>query len=216
MRGHRDATLSGLDEALDKYLRSHGLVRAGRESMVGLVWAEVVGDWYAQHSQVLRVDNGVVQVRCDSAARAQQLQLDSPRIMEALNQRLGGKAVREIRPTSGGIRRRSAAEAGPGAGPMLPTRWELDNLELTDAERQWVRETVEGVEEEGLRRALESVLVKLTKLNRWKREHGWQACVTCGALVAPGRRQCSSCDPGRVPQQGSLDVLQFPKWQDRE
>jgi predicted nucleic acid-binding Zn ribbon protein len=215
MRGVRDAALGGLDEALNKYLRSHGLVRASRESLVALVWPEVVGDWYAQHTRVLRVERGVVDVRCDSAARAQQLQLDSPGIIEAINQRLGGKAVREIRPSSGGIRRRSAAEAPADPGPPLPTRWELEALELTDEERAWVCETVEYVEEEGLRRALESVLVKTTKLNRWKREHGWLPCVTCGALVAPGRRQCASCDPGRVPQQGSTDVLEFPQWRDR-
>jgi predicted nucleic acid-binding Zn ribbon protein len=215
MRGVREASLGGLDDALNKYLRSHGLVRAGRESMVALIWPEVVGDWYAQHTRVLRIDKGVVDVRCDSAARAQQLQLDSPGIIETLNNRLGGKVVREIRPSSGGIRRRNAAEAEPEPGPPLPTHWELESLELTDEECAWVRETAEYVEEDGLRRALESVLVKLTRLNRWKREHGWRPCVTCGVLVAPDRQRCSSCDPGRVPQQGSTDVLEFPKWRDR-
>jgi predicted nucleic acid-binding Zn ribbon protein len=216
MGGIREGSLSTLDDALQKYLRSRGLVRAGRESMVALVWPEVVGEWYAQHTQVLRVERGIVEVRCDSAPRAQQLQLDSPAVIEALNKRLGGPVVREIRPSSGGIRRRGQGETEtPDPGPPLPTRWELEAMELTDEERAWVRETVAPVEAEDLRRALESVLVKFTKLNRWKREHGWEPCVTCGALVAPGRRQCSSCNPGRVPQQGSLDVLQFPKWPDR-
>lgn len=215
MRGTRDGSLSSLNEALEKYLRSRGLVRAGRESLVPLVWPEVVGDWYAQHTQVLRVERGIVEVRCDSAARAQQLQLDAPTVLEAINKRLGAAVVREIRPSSGGIRRRGVDRGAPDPGPPLPTRWELEALELTDDERAWVRETVAHVEEERLRRALESVLVKLTRLNRWKREHGWVPCVTCGALVAPGRRQCSSCNPGRVPQQGSLDVLEFPRWRER-
>ena len=73
MNTRRDGGLSSVKDAIDKYMRGHGLIRAGRASQVPIVWSEVVGDWYCQHTEVLRVEHGVLTVRCDSAARAQQL-----------------------------------------------------------------------------------------------------------------------------------------------
>jgi predicted nucleic acid-binding Zn ribbon protein len=207
MQGNRDARFSGLSEAIDKYMRGHSLVVAGRQSMVGAVWPEVVGEWYARHTQVLRSEGGVVLVWCDSAARAQQLQLDSAQIVAKLNERLGPRAVKEIRPSSGGIRRLEGAPGDLAEAPG-PAPGDIKRMELTDEERECVDALSAGLADAALRRAFARVLGKELLVARWKREHGYGPCPAgCGALVPPGSGACMGCDPGRVPMQGSSDVL---------
>ena len=207
----RDASLSGIGEAIDKYLRDHGLVRASRASQVPLLWSQVVGAWYAKHSEVLHVDHGIVHVRCDSAARAQQLQLDAPEIMKSLNTALGPGTVKEIRPSSGGIRRRKlSADSAGELQAAFPLRSELDHMDLLIDERAWIESLLASIEDEDLRPRLETVLVLHCKSERWKREHGFRPCEGCGALLPPPQRMCKACDPGRIPQQGSTDVLTNP------
>lgn len=201
----RDARFSGVGEAIESYMRGQGLVLAGRRSMVGAIWPEVVGPWYAKHTEVIRAENGVVTVWCDSAARAQQLQLDSADIIKALNKRLGSRTVKELRPSSGGIRQLSevlGVQPPPGPAPA-----EIARMELTDEERQAVEAASADLENPALRRAFQSVLSKELRTARWKREHGYVPCPGCGALVPPGTGACKGCDPGRIPMQGSDDVL---------
>jgi hypothetical protein len=204
--GIRDARLTGLSDAIEKYLRGHGLVVAGRQCMVGAVWPEVVGEWYARHTQVLRSEGGVVTVWCDSAARAQQLQLDSARIVATLNERLGPRAVKEIRPSSGGIRQLGGV--APAAGELAgPAPGEIKRMELTEEERASVEAAAAALEDAALRRVFARVLGKELLVRRWKREHGYVGCPGCGTLVPPGSGLCMGCNPGRVPMQGSSDVL---------
>lgn len=206
MVGNRDARFSGVGEAIESYMRGHNLVLAGRRSMVGAIWDEVVGPWYAQHTEVIRAEGGVVTVWCDSAARAQQLQLDSPGIVKTLNKRLGARSVKEIRPSSGGIRKLREA-LGVDATPAGPAPAEIARMELTEAEREIVDAASAALESPALRRAFQSVLSKELRVARWKREHGYVPCSGCGTLVPPGSGACKGCDPGRIPMQGSSDVL---------
>jgi len=212
MPGNREGKFTNLAQGIDKYLRGRGFLTASRESLIPIVWAEVVGAWYRDHTEVTRVERGVVTVSCDSSARAQQLQLDSAQIIATLNARVGGRAVREIRASSAGIRspRARAGGQGPNADPG-PARHELERLHLGPEERTWIANTASQVPEDSLRRRFESLLVKQRRLELWKRSHGFVPCAACGALVRPGGRLCTSCDPGRVPQQGSSDVL-APRW----
>lgn len=202
----RDGEMSEVGPAITGYLKSHGLMKASRESLVPVLWYEVVGSWYAQHTQVLRVERGVLSVRCDSPARAQQLQLDSPHIIEALAQRIGRGVVKEIRPTSAGLSR-GKDPVGGTTGPRVPVaeRGALRDVTLGPAEQDWVVATAAAIEEPGLRARVMEVLASQCKANRWKQDHGYIPCSGCGGLIPPGRAMCMGCDPGRQPMQGSPD-----------
>ena len=212
----REAQFSDVGDSIEKYLKGKGYVRLGRESVVPIVWPEVVGEWYAKHTEVTRVEQGIVTVACDSAPRAQQLQLDAPQIVKALNDRIGGRSVKEIRPSSGAIRRLDKVAAlAPDYGPLGPERSELERMIVTDAERDWVRASAGSIEDLDLKRRFEGVLMKARQLARWQTEHGYAPCQGCGALVRPGRVQCSACDPGRTPRQGTDEVIPWKadyKW----
>ena len=208
----RDGSFSAIGSAIEKYMRSHGMVRSSRESVVPVVWAEVVGPWYAQHTEVTRVEKGVVNVTCDSAARAQQLQLDSPRIVAALNKRCGARTVKEVRPSSGGIRRLDpvAARQDP-AEPLGPGRSDLENMELPVDDRRWAWDVAAEVADEELRQRLQSVLMKARKVEEWKRRQGYRPCEICGTLARPPRKRCGLCSLGRTPRQGMAELV-LPPW----
>ena len=77
-----------LEALLQNYLGTKGYLRQSREVLAALLWPQAVGSWYAQHTRVVDVSDGVLTVWCDSAPRAQQLQADAERILELLNRRV--------------------------------------------------------------------------------------------------------------------------------
>ncbi len=202
-----DGVASPLKDAMDSLLRQRGLLKVSREALVPVLWPQVVGPWYARHTRVVRVDDGVVTVKCDSASRAQQLQLDAGRIIEALNERLESRAVREIRSGTGAVSwREPQVQAAEAQAPQGPSQWELDAMALTSNEARWVESVAARIGEGALRDQARRVLTNQCKLDRWKVERGYRPCELCGVLVRPGVKRCRSCDPGRVPAQGTHEV----------
>ncbi|NSW55731.1 MAG: DUF721 domain-containing protein [Armatimonadetes bacterium] len=202
-----DGVASPLKDAVESLLRQRGLLKVSREALVPVLWPQVVGPWYARHIRVVRVDDGVVTVKCDSASRAQQLQLDANRIIEALNERLESRTVREIRASTGAVSwREPGVQAGQTQAPQGPSQWELDAMALTSNEARWVESVAARIEEGPLRDQARRVLANQCKIDRWKVERGYRPCELCGVLVRPGVKRCRSCDPGRIPAQGTHEV----------
>ncbi|MCD6350599.1 MAG: DUF721 domain-containing protein [Armatimonadetes bacterium] len=185
-----------LGRVLEEYLADKGALETSCEAMVPVVWPEVVGEWYARHTQVTRVWEGVIEVQCDSAARAQQLQLDSPEIIRRLNQRLGTPYVRDVRPSTGATLRRRWRRAAPvetkGYTSPAPTQAELDALVLKPEEEQWIAQQAAGIEQPEAREAFERTVRNHLKLRHWKLDHGWLECPQCGELYDP-QTGCLNC-----------------------
>ena len=62
------------------------------------VWPQVAGEHFARSAQPVAERDGVVTVSCESAVWAQELDLLSERVIEAVNEALGRPAVRRLRP----------------------------------------------------------------------------------------------------------------------
>ena len=62
------------------------------------VWPQVAGERFARAAEPVAERDGVVTVACESAVWAQELDLLSERVIEALNEALGRSAVRRLRP----------------------------------------------------------------------------------------------------------------------
>ncbi len=197
----RDGKLTQLAPILDRYLARHGILHKSREILAAVVWAEVVGPWYSQHTTVTRVSDGVLTVQCDSAPRAQQLQLDSDRILEKLNQRLGGNFIKEIRATSGRLGR--GRQPGTGAGgtreAALP---ELQAQPLAPDQEQAIDDTAAQIADPELRERFVRVMRNFYRLEWWKQAHDYQRCPRCGRLIEQGEK-CAICNPSKQPQQGN-------------
>ena len=62
------------------------------------VWPQVAGERFARAAEPVSERDGVLTVACESAVWAQELDLLSERVIEALNEALGRPAVRRLRP----------------------------------------------------------------------------------------------------------------------
>jgi predicted nucleic acid-binding Zn ribbon protein len=76
------------------------LGRAAPDTLLARVqalWAEVAGGPIAAHAAPGRERGGVVWIECESSIYAHELQLMAPELAAALNARLKGLQVRELR-----------------------------------------------------------------------------------------------------------------------
>lgn len=89
--------MSPLADLLSPTLKRMGIHGAIRDLQVADVFAEVVGPALAPHCRALRISRGVLVVDCANPALAQQLHLESERIVPALNERLGGELIKRMR-----------------------------------------------------------------------------------------------------------------------
>jgi len=198
MSDEKGRTPKSLGDALDRFLRSEGLLEVSREKLCPLIWAEVVGAWYARFTRITRVREGVVFVRCDSAPRANQLQLDAPGIIERLNERLGGDYISELRPSSTGTAKKTP-EWAEDSSPTPPTDEELEAIQLDPAEVERIRSRAAQLEDDELRAGLERILLRRARLRVWQSEHGFKQCPGCGEYFRGTREYCYACRPAPPP-----------------
>lgn len=62
------------------------------------VWPQVAGERFARAAEPVSERDGVVTVACESAVWAQELDLLSERVVEAVNEAIGRPVVRRLRP----------------------------------------------------------------------------------------------------------------------
>ena len=62
------------------------------------VWPQLAGERFARAAEPVSERDGVLTVSCESAVWAQELDLLSESVIEALNEALGRPAVRRLRP----------------------------------------------------------------------------------------------------------------------
>jgi hypothetical protein len=128
-----------------------------------LIWDEVVGPQIAARTRPEKIRDGVLEVCVDQPTWMQQLQLIKPQILAKLNARLGDGGLREIYLKRGKVTPPAGAAAtGTSATPAWRT------APLTPTETTELRTLLSGVENEELRRELESLLGKQIKLTKAK------------------------------------------------
>jgi len=86
-----------LRDLLDPALRSLGVRGRVREEQVRQLFAQAVGPALAPLCRAQRLDRGALLIATANTALAHQLQLESPRLIAALNDALGSPAVRRLR-----------------------------------------------------------------------------------------------------------------------
>jgi len=68
-------------------------------------WSRAAGDAFSHAAEPVAERDGVITVACASAVWAQELDLLSERVVEALNEAIGRPAVRRLRPQAAPARR---------------------------------------------------------------------------------------------------------------
>ncbi|MFQ6615323.1 MAG: DUF721 domain-containing protein [Fidelibacterota bacterium] len=82
---------------LDSFLRKAGLDRPVLQNRALVVWNDVVGEAVAKRTEPEEVKHGVLVVRVDTPVWRNELSLRKKEILEALNQALGERVIKDIR-----------------------------------------------------------------------------------------------------------------------
>jgi hypothetical protein len=88
-----------IGDLMDSALRGLGVgIRRGvREERLREAFAEVIGEQLAPMCEAVSLDRGTLLIATAHSALAHQLQLDSVRLIESLNDRLGTALVKRLR-----------------------------------------------------------------------------------------------------------------------
>jgi predicted nucleic acid-binding Zn ribbon protein len=89
-----------VSDLFDPALRRLGVRRAVREVQVQDAFTEVVGPAVAPLCRALTLDRGALLIATAHTALSHQLQLEAPRIIHALNERVGSGTVKRLRFTA--------------------------------------------------------------------------------------------------------------------
>lgn len=212
----REPEPSSFGAVLNRYLRQKGYSRHGAEVLAAVLWPQAVGPWYSRHTEVTRVENGVLTIHCDSAPLAQQLVADSDKILTRLNrmvaQHLAAEnpsgspeppaVLREIRATTAYQGRSRPHYAPPQTSTTSrPRPGEIASLPLTPEEEAHARELAGQIADEHVRRRFLAALRCSLRLRHWQQAQGWHPCPTCDGLLAPEESTCLFCYPPEAPPQ---------------
>ncbi len=194
-RSGHSSTIGGLLEELLTRTESRTRVK---EKLAALVWSDIVGDFYAERTQVTRVHQGIMYVGCDSPALAHQLSLDAPEIIRRLNRELAGAIIKEVRPATGYRARREAADGVAPRRRARPTRNELESLVLTAEEVARIDTAAAQVSDETVREHFRKAAITDRRLHLWRETQGYRPCRNCGWILAPELERCAMCGERRT------------------
>ena len=187
----RDRRVTTAGDVVNGLLSHLNLLTKVREQQAAIVWEEVVGRPIAAKTEVVSAQRGVLQVRAQTPAWAQELALQEGQIRRRLNEKLGGDIIREIRFSTRGPFRHSEQQQQQPAVPH-PRPKELDAVVLGPQEKAAIGEAVAEIGTPDIADALERAVTRQMRLARWRLDHGWRPCGRCGELVF-GDDLCVGC-----------------------
>lgn len=171
-----------------KELNAESVIEAGQ---VFALWGDIVGPAIAARAIPRTLRAGVLFVEVSSAAWANELNLLKPKLMKAIEQKLGAGRVKDVRwqvaPT---WRDKASTTTERKSQPAAPPMSELANgrQEIIDSS------VAEHVSDPVLARTVGGLMSVFERRHEAKRRAGYRACATCGVLIPPGAEaRCPVC-----------------------
>lgn len=201
-QGPRHAkNLSPASAAVASWLGSQELAQALRPHMAKARWEGVVGPQVAGVTQVEAVRDGVLFVRVKNSVWANELALLKDDMVRRLNLALGGRVITDIHFKGGGLRR----GAKPAEKPVreLPSEADLARIVPSAEALARIGAATQRITEDRLRARIQTALLRVARVEEWKRQHQWLPCPRCGTLIAPdadvASPLCALCRSGISP-----------------
>ena len=86
-----------MDSVIAEWIRMNDLEKPLLEHRVVEQWADILGPMIARYSQDIVVKDGMLRVRITNAALRQELFEQRFRLIQKLNEAVGGEAIKDIR-----------------------------------------------------------------------------------------------------------------------
>ena len=154
-------------------------------------WDKVVGPQAAEATEPDSVREGVLFVRTKSSVWSHELTFLKATIISRLNQRIGKPVIRDIIYRAQGVKKQPPAQPLP-----RPTDEDLAAVVLTHEDRKRIdSETrrIGRIPDQKIRESVRRRVVREARLKRWRLDHGWAACVRCGAVHPLPESLCPLC-----------------------
>ena len=86
-----------LKSAIKKAVHNAGVEKALKQESAVFLWGEIVGQTVSSVTRVKKVDKGVLTVKTESSTWRQELHMQKKEIIDKINNKIGSKAIKEIR-----------------------------------------------------------------------------------------------------------------------
>lgn len=183
--------LEPVQTAMWKALTKLGVAQPLRERQVLIRWEQIVGTQIANAARPLRWDNQMLWIAVKSHTWAQELQLQAEEILSRLNEEAGKKIFTSLR----FVTRTRLPDKPTWGQPESEDSTEAYDyqVEVAEEDKQAVAARLSRVEDDRLRAALQRAMETQWGADRWRKQHGWQACERCGALHNEPETLCFLC-----------------------
>lgn len=154
------------------------------KTLLEAAWPDIVGPDVAKNSAPARLANGTLWITTRSSAWSHQLSLLSEHVLRAVNARLTGAELTQLRFKVGAVMRRRAS-------PIAPRR------------AQAVRRPADRPAAATAAEALAHFRHDVERGDRARRSEGWRDCGLCGALHPPDSGDlCVACETAASLRRG--------------
>jgi len=92
-RNNNEDSLGG---AIEKLLKAYGLEEGYYAAAVVTHWENLMGPAVARRTQSIKIQNGVLIVKIESAALRQELSYGKDKIVQQINQKLGVRIIKSV------------------------------------------------------------------------------------------------------------------------
>lgn len=92
-RNNNEDSLGG---AIEKLLKAYGLEEGYYAAAVVTHWENLMGPAVARRTQSIKIQNGVLIVKIESAALRQELSYGKEKIVQQINQKLGVRIIKSV------------------------------------------------------------------------------------------------------------------------
>lgn len=164
------SALTSLRTILRSAATALGVERAAHEALIVEMWSEIVGQEAGAHAHPVELRGTTLLVEVEPGLWVQELSARRGQFVEAINRRLVGRVVAEIRIRPG---RDAAVEPGPEGAPQV----EGGGPELSEQELSTIDRTVAEIPDQELREAARRAMHS-EMMWRKRRAQGQQPAVT--------------------------------------
>jgi len=178
--------MHSLKESLQKTLKKLGVEKEIKERRIVQIWNEIRQGELIEHTQAKSFKNGLLFVNVSSPVWSQQLLFLKGEIIKQINQKVGGRYLKDIRFQCGSIEKSAYPHT-----IIIDKEWE--QIFLSEEEIEKIKNVSDNLGKKEIKEAIFSFLIKNKKLKKWREKQGWRTCSYCSCVYPPQEKKCPYC-----------------------
>jgi hypothetical protein len=176
-----------LKNILKDTLKQRKIYKRVIESLVFVIWDEVIGEKLCKYTCPSYLKNGVLFVNVPNSMWSHHLSFLKPDIIERINTKIGNMVVKDLRFKLGTINYSNRTVS------FKENERNLNDIYLTAEEDSKIDRMLSHLKDEELRRLLKSIISIDYKNKKWMEQNNWKRCKNCRRYYKSKRDVCAVC-----------------------